>query len=70
MVGGSPGSRVRAETAELLGVSVKCVRAGAEGVRASEEAAKAEGTKDEETKEDDEEPDCHEGLEGAMACCE
>lgn len=47
-MGGSDGSKVLAETAELLGVSVYCVRVGAEGVR----------PRDEETNEDDEEPDC------------
>lgn len=45
---GSEGSKVLAETAELLGVSVYCVRAGAEGVR----------PRDEETNDDEEEPDC------------
>lgn len=47
-MGGSDGSKVLAETAELLGVSVYCVCVGAEGVR----------PRDEETNDDDDEPDC------------
>lgn len=49
-----------AEIAELFGVSVYCVRVGAEGVR----------PRDEETNEDDEETDgsdCRDLLEEAMA---
>lgn len=42
---------------------MKCVRAGAEGVRPSEDEMK-----DEETNDDEEEPDCSERLEEAMAC--
>lgn len=41
---------------------MKCVRTGAEGVRPSEEESK-----DEETNDEDEEADCREGLEEAMA---
>lgn len=53
---------VDAEKAELLGLSIKRVRVGAEGVRPSEEESR-----DEDRNDEDEEPDCSDRLEKAMA---
>lgn len=53
---GREGSRAEAETAELLGVSMNCVRDGAEAVR----------PKDDARYEDEEDPDSTDQSEEAM----